>query len=131
MVVGTISRTSVRRSLKNDVSALQIINFMKTYAHPRMSTEHLIIPENVTDQLYLWEAETTAIKPQPAMILSEFTKAEYEDVLKFAADNNCLLWPVPGSGTVEWKEGSARLVVTEAAFREKVGPYLKARGNKR
>ncbi len=55
MVLGTITRNSIRRSLQNQVKASQIVDFLKAHAHSRMEKHFPILPENVTDQIYLWE----------------------------------------------------------------------------
>ena len=51
------------------ITAAQITGFLISHAHPRVAGRTPVVPENVTDQLLLWENEKNRIMAQPAVYL--------------------------------------------------------------
>ena len=62
MVVGRLTRDSVRHALYNGITALQIVEFLSKHVHKQMKMNmksgKSVLPENVMDQIYLWEVRT-------------------------------------------------------------------------
>lgn len=99
MALGQITRDSIKYALKMGINASQIINFMKIHSHPRLANRNPIIPENVTDQIKLWESERYRLKIQPSMLinLNEITSGKHlEELYKllksYSKEINVLLW---------------------------------------
>jgi hypothetical protein len=90
LVVGNITRESVRRALANGISADQIISFLITHAHPQMrrnvsvsvtlcrdrltkypmgcvGLQNPLLPVTVQDQIRLWELERNRVKSQEGL----------------------------------------------------------------
>jgi transcription initiation factor TFIIH subunit 4 len=64
LVVGAITRDSVRKALLSGITADQIISYLTTYAHPQMRKNKPLLPVTVQDQIRLWELERNRIKAQ-------------------------------------------------------------------
>lgn len=99
MALGQITRDSIKYALKMGIKAYQIINFMKIHSHPRIINRNPIIPENVTDQIKLWESERYRLKIQPSMYinLNEVTSGKHLEELyhllkNYSQEINVLLW---------------------------------------
>lgn len=99
MTLGQITRDSIKRALKIGITAQQIIDFMLIHSHPRVLNRNPIIPENVTDQIKLWEFERYRIKAQSSVFinLSEiFSGTElyqlYAKLKQYSQEINVLLW---------------------------------------
>ena len=99
MALGQITRDSIKYALKMGIKAQQIINFMLIHSHPRISNRNSIIPENVTDQIKLWESERYRLKTQPSFFinLAEISSGRHLDELyiklkRYSKDINVLLW---------------------------------------
>lgn len=104
LVVGNLSRDSVLEAYKSGVTADQIIRFFSAHAHPSIYTksrregltcfiqcvshvsfvsEKPIIPENVSTQLRIWEAERRRVRMRRACVF-EFSKESDIDVFPLA-----------------------------------------------
>ena len=83
MVIGSITRQSAKESFKIGISSAQIIDFLEVHAHPRVRGKSKIVPENVSDQLILWEREKFRINVSDAMFIdvSELAWGEKRDFL--------------------------------------------------
>jgi len=55
LAIGFITRESLRSALIHGISAQQIYDFLMKHAHPNMRRNTPVIPENIADQIYLWE----------------------------------------------------------------------------
>lgn len=55
LAIGFITRESLRSALIHGISAQQIYDFLMKHVHPKMRQNNPIIPENIADQIYLWE----------------------------------------------------------------------------
>lgn len=76
-----------------------LTGFLATHAHPVTAKNDSIIPENVTDQLKLWQAEKKRFSCQAAVIIDLHDVAEggalvslYDHLVKYARDLRVLVW---------------------------------------
>lgn len=111
MVTGQITRESIRRALKNGITAEQIIAYLESHAHPQMirmaeeqltkkteldpnTTETLqILPPTVVDQIKLWQLELDRIIHYDGYLYSDFdTLKEYHELANYADDIGVLIW---------------------------------------
>lgn len=99
MTLGQITRDSIKYALKMGIKAQQIINFMLIHSHPRLLNRNPIIPENVTDQIKLWESERYRIKSQSSVFIDLpelFSGRQLDDLYvklkKYSQEINVLLW---------------------------------------
>lgn len=91
MVVGHLTRDSVRRALMNGITGDQIIGYLNAHAHPRMKKG--VIPSNVSDEIRLWEAEQDRVQTRPGVLLSDFqSQANFHQVLEYSNDLGATLW---------------------------------------
>lgn len=69
MAMGRITREKSREAFRAGISAAQIIDFLTLHAHAVVSKKQSVaIPENVSDQLVLWEAETKRMQCTDAVV---------------------------------------------------------------
>ncbi|KAL0580864.1 RNA polymerase II transcription factor B 52 kDa subunit [Marasmius crinis-equi] len=93
LVVGSITRDSVKKALNNGISAEQIISYLVTHAHPQMRKNNPLIPVTVQDQIRLWELEKNRMKSQEGYLYTAFaSQADYEFVLNYAKQLDVVLW---------------------------------------
>lgn len=96
LVVGSITRESVKRAMSNGITADQIISYLITHAHPQMHKHNPLLPVTVQDQIRLWELERNRTKSQPGFLYTEFaSQADYDYVLTYAKQLNVVLWENP------------------------------------
>jgi transcription initiation factor TFIIH subunit 4 len=87
LVVGQLTRESVKRALANGIGADQIIAYLSTHAHPQMRrnvsaartrgcraradarAQNPLIPVTVQDQIRLWELEKNRVKSEEGACL--------------------------------------------------------------
>ncbi|KAG6817623.1 hypothetical protein H0H87_006251 [Tephrocybe sp. NHM501043] len=106
LVVGSITRDSVKKALNNGISADQIISYLITHAHPQMRKNNPLLPVTVQDQIRLWELERNRLKSSEGYLYTSFTsQADYELVLNYAKELDVVLWENSGKrcffGTME------------------------------
>ncbi|KAJ7671445.1 transcription factor Tfb2 [Mycena polygramma] len=93
LVVGSITRDSVKKALSNGISAEQIISYLIAHAHPQMRKNNPLLPVTVQDQIRLWELEKNRLKSQEGYLYTAFTSpADYELVLNYAKQLEVVLW---------------------------------------
>eukprot|EP00603_Paraphysomonas_imperforata_P000804 CAMPEP_0114441746 /NCGR_PEP_ID=MMETSP0103-20121206/16547_1 /TAXON_ID=37642 ORGANISM="Paraphysomonas imperforata, Strain PA2" /NCGR_SAMPLE_ID=MMETSP0103 /ASSEMBLY_ACC=CAM_ASM_000201 /LENGTH=521 /DNA_ID=CAMNT_0001612897 /DNA_START=50 /DNA_END=1615 /DNA_ORIENTATION=- len=99
MVMGNITRDSAKAAFRLGISAKQIIGFLVTHAHPLSMQSSPIIPENVSDQLKLWQAEKKRFVCQPALVVDLHDVAQgpylvtlYDKLVAYARDLQVLVW---------------------------------------
>ncbi|PFH45589.1 hypothetical protein AMATHDRAFT_71505 [Amanita thiersii Skay4041] len=96
LVVGSITRDSVKKALMNGISADQIISYLVTHAHPQMRKNNPLLPVTVQDQIRLWELEKNRLKSNEGYLYTAFaSQADYEYVLKYAKELGVVLWENP------------------------------------
>ncbi|OCB84735.1 transcription factor Tfb2 [Sanghuangporus baumii] len=80
LVVGSLTRDSVRKALSNGITADQ----------------DPLIPVTVQDQIRLWELERNRLKSQEGYLYTSFaSQADYELILKYAKQLGVVLWESP------------------------------------
>lgn len=91
--VGNLTRVSVRDALIRGITADQIISFLKTHAHPKMTKNTPVIPSTVTDQVRLWELERDRFKFMEGVLYDQFlSQNDFELLRDYAKDLGVLLW---------------------------------------
>ncbi|CUA72646.1 RNA polymerase II transcription factor B subunit 2 [Rhizoctonia solani] len=93
LVVGHITRESVKRALAKGISAEQIISYLETHAHPQMRRQNPLLPVTVQDQIRLWEMEQNRVQEAEGYLYTEFgSQADYDLVLRYAKEINLVLY---------------------------------------
>ncbi|KAL0945453.1 hypothetical protein HGRIS_000943 [Hohenbuehelia grisea] len=93
LVVGTITRESVKKALQNGITSDQIISYLSAHAHPQMRKNNPLLPVTVQDQIRLWELEKNRLKSEEGYLYTAFaSQADYELVLNYAKQLNVVLW---------------------------------------
>eukprot|EP01112_Ceratiomyxa_fruticulosa_P013940 TRINITY_DN3954_c0_g1_i1.p1 TRINITY_DN3954_c0_g1~~TRINITY_DN3954_c0_g1_i1.p1 ORF type:complete len:509 (-),score=85.55 TRINITY_DN3954_c0_g1_i1:75-1601(-) len=108
LAVGIITRESVRDALMNGITSDQIINFLRSNAHPQIHQAiaeesarktsipggiKTLIPETVADQIKLWETERSRVKSQGGYLYDQFlTKAQFHATCEQAFSMGGLIW---------------------------------------
>ncbi|RPD60017.1 transcription factor Tfb2 [Lentinus tigrinus ALCF2SS1-7] len=93
LVVGQITRESVKKALTNGITADQVISYLITHAHPQMRKNKPLLPVTVQDQIRLWELEKNRVKSQEGYLYTAFaSQADYEYVLNYAKQLDVVLW---------------------------------------
>lgn len=93
LVVGTITRNSIRTALSNGITADQIIAYLKINAHAQMKSKTPILPQTVVEQIKLWEEEKNRISDSEVVLYDSFGSAESFSKLREYAENiGVLVW---------------------------------------
>ncbi|KAG5176605.1 transcription factor Tfb2-domain-containing protein [Tribonema minus] len=94
MVIGVITRESVRQALVTGIKASQILNFLKWHAHPNVINRRPMIPENIADQIILWERERTRVKYDAGTLLDLPFEGvhDFDKVAEYAEELGACLW---------------------------------------
>ena len=93
LVVGKITRSSLRRAFTNGITAEEIITFLHQNAHAETRKLEYPIPETFIHQIELWEKEENAVKHDEGVLYDRFpSHEEYVATKKHAIDLGILLW---------------------------------------
>ncbi|KAG5246944.1 transcription factor-related family protein [Salix suchowensis] len=94
LIVGAITKESLYSAFENGITSDQVNNFFSSAnAHPRVAERLPSVPENVTDQIRLWEADLNRVEITPAHLYDEFpSKDTFEAACDYAREWNGLLW---------------------------------------
>mmetsp|Transcript_5135 Transcript_5135/g.6212 ORF Transcript_5135/g.6212 Transcript_5135/m.6212 type:complete len:464 (+) Transcript_5135:62-1453(+) len=93
MVVGNITRDSVRNAFAKRITSNQIIHFLENNAHPLCRKRHKLVPDNITDQIILWERERNRVIPKRGNLYEDFSsKEQFEMALQYAKKHHMLHW---------------------------------------
>lgn len=82
MVLGSITRESVRQAFKCGITADQIINFLVVHSHPQLHTQNPIVPATVVDQIVLWAKERDRLLYKDGILYSQFNSQPDFDLLR-------------------------------------------------
>eukprot|EP00850_Spirogloea_muscicola_P020892 SM000229S07528 [mRNA] locus=s229:187790:190799:- [translate_table: standard] len=116
LVVAVLTRESVNAAFANGITA------EKQHAHPKVAQRVPMVPENVVDQLHLWEHDQSRLQLSPAVLYEDFPKQEiYEAVLQYAVDLGGLLWDDP----------SNRRLVVAGQHHEQMRAFIRSQGSGR
>jgi transcription initiation factor TFIIH subunit 4 len=109
MVIGFVTRESVCDALKEGIFASQIADFLRNHSES--------VPDNVMDQLFLWEKERTRISDFESYMLDEFADLSlYRSTLNFAQ----------GCGAYLWDNIDRRVIILHKQKAEPVLKYLQS-----
>eukprot|EP00252_Welwitschia_mirabilis_P000935 TRINITY_DN10920_c0_g1_i1.p1 TRINITY_DN10920_c0_g1~~TRINITY_DN10920_c0_g1_i1.p1 ORF type:complete len:459 (+),score=80.13 TRINITY_DN10920_c0_g1_i1:354-1730(+) len=93
LIVGAITKESLYRAFAYGITAEQIILFLQQHAHPRVAQRIPSVPENVTDQIRLWESDRNRVQMTSAYMYNDFPSEEvFIAALAYASDIGALLW---------------------------------------
>ncbi|CAD6259034.1 unnamed protein product [Miscanthus lutarioriparius] len=93
LIVGAVTKESIYGAFENGITAEQIISFLRQNAHPRVADKIPVVPENVTDQIRLWETDRNRVEMIPSHLYEDFPSKEwFEQCCDYARDNGYLLW---------------------------------------
>lgn len=74
VVVGVLTRESIRQALRGGITAEQIISYLTQHAHPQSlqgDAPHPL-PPTVVDQIRLWELERNRLVYSDGVLYSQF-----------------------------------------------------------
>ncbi|PIA44014.1 hypothetical protein AQUCO_01800227v1 [Aquilegia coerulea] len=93
LIVGAITKESLYNAFENGITADQIISFLQQNAHPRVAEKTPSVPENVTDQIRLWEADLNRVEIVSSNFYEEFPSRDvFESACDYARENGGHLW---------------------------------------
>ncbi|XP_018567144.1 general transcription factor IIH subunit 4 [Anoplophora glabripennis] len=95
LVVGVITRESVRQAFRGGITADQIIGYLKQHAHPQMlqAENKQPLPPTVVDQIKLWEMERNRLTYNEGVLYSQFlSQADFNVLKEYAQSNGSLIW---------------------------------------
>lgn len=74
VIVGILTRDSVRQALRGGITAEQIIGYLKQHAHPQLlgTDAKQTLPPTVVDQIKLWELERNRLTYSDGVLYSQF-----------------------------------------------------------
>jgi len=101
LVIGVISRDSVRTALDNGIKADQIVTYLTAHAHPQMrKSSGPLLPPTVVDQIRLWEIEKDRTRTADGFLYTDFrSQADYDLVRTYAGEE---------MGLIIWEDATAR-----------------------
>ncbi|KAF8409284.1 hypothetical protein HHK36_005358 [Tetracentron sinense] len=105
LIVGAITKESLYNAFENGISseqacvifssrwALPIISFLQQNAHPRVAERKPSVPENVADQIRLWETDLNRVEMVPSHLYGEFPSRDvFDAACDYAREYGGLLW---------------------------------------
>lgn len=126
LIVGILTRASVLAAYKSGITADQIIRFLEAHAHPvvverKLRSNAPLLPENVTIQLRMWEAERMRLSLYPSVLLKkwdqEFMPELFQRSVRWAVGKNFAIyftpWPEDPNGEEfrEWMNKEKYLAI--------------------
>ncbi|CAH2089085.1 unnamed protein product [Euphydryas editha] len=123
VVVGVLTRESVRAALRGGISAQQIIRYLEQHSHPQMLKSETsgirttsVLPPTVVDQIQLWESERNRFTYTEGIVYNQFlSQAEFAVLREFAARG----------GHLTWSSERARTLVLARAAHDEVKRFWK------
>nr|CAG4646190.1 EOG090X04KD [Macrothrix elegans] len=93
LVVGIITRESIRQALKSGITAEQIVSFLRQHAHPECYKEPPVLPPTIADQIKLWAIERDRFIYKEGVLYSQFdSTADFEILKNYAQERGVLVW---------------------------------------
>ena len=97
LVIGMITRESIKSALSNGITAQQIVSYLTAHAHPQMRKQTPLLPPTVVDQIRLWELEKNRVTEDEGYLYEDFrTQSDYDLVINYAKQLGVVLWEAPG-----------------------------------
>ncbi|KAL2932030.1 General transcription and DNA repair factor IIH subunit TFB2 [Bienertia sinuspersici] len=129
LIVGAINKESLYNAFENGITADQarfffffffIILFLQQNAHPRVAEKTPTVPENVTDQIRLWESDLNRIEMSPAQLYDEFpSKVNSKDLFEAACDY------AREYGALLWEDSKKMQLVVKSELHNEMREYLR------
>ncbi|CAG5020016.1 unnamed protein product [Parnassius apollo] len=100
LVVGVLTRESVRQALRGGITADQIIHYLEQHSHPQMLKSESggiratsVLPPTVVDQIRLWEAERNRFTYTEGVVYNQFlSQADFTALRDYARAAGVLTW---------------------------------------
>ena len=98
MAIGKITRERSKEAFRMGIRASQVIEFLQSHAHPKAMTRgDSIVPDNVSDQLLLWEAERYRVQADDVILLDfaelrGITRQSFSNIFMYTKKLNVCLW---------------------------------------
>ncbi|KAH8256281.1 hypothetical protein KR026_012460 [Drosophila bipectinata] len=99
LVVGVLTRDSVRQALRGGITAEQIVSYLEQYAHPNMRLVESAIqsksclPPTVVDQIKLWEMERNRFTYTEGVVYNQFlSQNDFVTLRDYAQSIQVLVW---------------------------------------
>ncbi|EDW41597.1 general transcription factor IIH subunit 4 [Drosophila sechellia] len=99
LVVGVLTRDSVRQALRGGITAEQIVSYLEQYAHPNMRMVESAIhsksclPPTVVDQIKLWELERNRFTYTEGVLYNQFlSHTDFVTLRDYAQSIHMLVW---------------------------------------
>nr|SVE75697.1 EOG090X04KD [Daphnia hispanica] len=107
LVVGIITRESIRQALRSGITADQIVSFLRQHAHPECYKEPPVLPSTIADQIKLWAIERDRFIYKDGVLYNQFdSQADFEILKNYAQERGVLVWhTIHGRKMVVTKEG--------------------------
>lgn len=92
MVVGILTRDSVRQALRGGITAEQIIGYLKQHSHPQLLKADAKNPlhPTVVDQIKLWELERNRLTYSDGVLYNQFLSQVSASAIPNNTDPSCL-----------------------------------------
>ncbi|XXQ38055.1 General transcription factor IIH subunit 4 [Plasmodiophora brassicae] len=104
LIVARITKKTIRRALSIGIGAEEIIAFLRAHAHQasallgNVASDLNSPPDNVVDQIRLWQSERHRLSSRPAALFRQFKdRDEFQTLLDFAESKQLVLWKSPES----------------------------------
>jgi len=93
MIVAQMSRDSIQQSADYGISAEQILNYLRSSAHPVARKNKHWVPQVVEDNIHLWCKERERLQFSDGLLYHQFLDQEAFEMLKsYAQDIRALVW---------------------------------------
>jgi transcription initiation factor TFIIH subunit 4 len=94
MIIATMTRESIKGAFAKGISAKQIIKFLKMHAHPQVLADpnEPIVPDNVENQIYLWDRERKRVKSDLCFKIQCIGGDMYKAIVSYSKRIGALLY---------------------------------------
>lgn len=100
LVVGVLTRDSIRQAFRGGITANQIISYLEQHAHPSMLNKETtgisttsLLPPTVVDQIKLWENERNRFTYTEGVAYNQFlSSSDFISLRDYAQSINVLMW---------------------------------------
>lgn len=115
VVIGRITREKAKQAFNVGITVAQMVDFLSSHSHDVVKAKHegsrLPVPDNVVDQLVLWQAEDHRTSEIDAEVIvfdpSQVTMAMFHEYVSYLKRLNACLWS---------DESSFQIAVTVAGY---------------
>jgi transcription initiation factor TFIIH subunit 4 len=113
-----ITRDSVKAAFALGIQARQILRFLEKHAHPklRQPTGGSTLPDNVVDQIWLWDRETGRVK---------FTKVYQHECLMGAEEFKAVLHHARATGALSWHSDRRQQLLLDYRYVDQMQAYAR------